>query len=169
MTDDTAALFHTLTLGVYVVGVAHGKQRDAFTAAWIMQVSFEPLLLALSINPQHASYPLLRKGRTFAVTVLKQGQLEIARHFGTQSARDVDKLATVPWRLGRSGAPILQNGLAYFECEVAATVEAGDHELVLGLVVDGRILDPGGAPLKYAETGDMDGSSALYPADLTKS
>jgi flavin reductase (DIM6/NTAB) family NADH-FMN oxidoreductase RutF len=166
MSDETAALFRQLTLGVYVVGVAHGEQRDAFTAAWIMQVSFEPLLLALSINPQHASYPLLRKGRTFAVTVLKQGQLEIARHFGTQSARDVDKLAGLPWRPGRGGAPVLRNGLAYFDCEVTATLGAGDHELVLGRVVDGRILDPGGAPLVYAETGDMDGSSALYPAAL---
>jgi len=162
--DETAALFRQLTLGVHVVGVAHGEQRDAFTAAWIMQVSFEPLLLALSINPQHASYPLLRRAQAFTVTVLKQGQLEIARHFGTQSGLDVDKLAVMPWRPGRSGAPVLQNGLAYFDCEVTATVGAGDHELVLGRVVDGRILDPGAAPLVYAETGDMDGSSGLYPA-----
>ena len=166
MGNETAALFRTLTLGVYVVGVAHGEQRDAFTAAWIMQVSFEPLLLVLSINPQHASYPLLRKARTFAVTVLKRGQLDIARHFGTKSGRDVDKLASFPWRRARSGAPVLQDGLAYFDCEVMATMKAGDHELVLGRVVDGRILDPGGALLMYAETGDMDGSSALYPAAL---
>jgi flavin reductase (DIM6/NTAB) family NADH-FMN oxidoreductase RutF len=166
MSNDTAALFHTLTLGVYVVGVAHGEQRDAFTAAWIMQVSFDPLLLALSINPEHASYPLLRKGKSFAVTVLKRGQLDIARHFGTQSGRDVDKLTGFPWRPGRNGAPILEKGLAYFDCEVTGTVAAGDHELVLGRVVDGRILDPHGAPLVYAETGEMDGSSALYPAAL---
>jgi flavin reductase (DIM6/NTAB) family NADH-FMN oxidoreductase RutF len=76
----------------------------------------------------------------------------------------VNKLALMPWRPGRSGAPILQNGLAYFDCEVTATFGAGDHELVLGRVVDGGILDPGGVPLVYAETGDMDGSSALYPA-----
>ena len=58
MTDadpGLAALFRRLTLGVYVVGVAHDGQRDAFTAAWLMQVSFEPLLLALSVNPANAS------------------------------------------------------------------------------------------------------------------
>jgi hypothetical protein len=33
-------------------------------------------------------------------------------------------------------------------------------------VVDGRILDPNAVPMTYAETGDMDGSSALYPAQL---
>jgi flavin reductase (DIM6/NTAB) family NADH-FMN oxidoreductase RutF len=58
MSGCIAALFKRLTQGVYVVGLAHGEKRNAFTAAWIMQVSFDPLLLALSINPQHSSYQL---------------------------------------------------------------------------------------------------------------
>jgi hypothetical protein len=40
---------------------------------------------------------------------------------------------------------------------------AGDHELVLGKVIDGRILAPGAGPMTYAETGELDGSRALYP------
>ena len=55
MSDTPLDLFRRLTNGLYVVGVAHGDRRDAFTAAWITQVSFQPLLLALSINPTHAS------------------------------------------------------------------------------------------------------------------
>ena len=164
MSNDTAALFRQLTLGVYVVGVAHGERRSAFTAAWIMQVSFDPLLLALSINPQNASYPLLRESGAFAVTVLEESQADLARHFGTPSPGHRDKLAAVRWQPGRSGAPILQDGLAYFDCAVTAGLRAGDHELVLGQVVDGQILNPGASPLVYRDTGDMDGSSALYPA-----
>jgi flavin reductase (DIM6/NTAB) family NADH-FMN oxidoreductase RutF len=49
MDESIAALFQRLTHGVYVVGVAHGEVRNAFTAAWVMQVSYDPLL-ALSIN-----------------------------------------------------------------------------------------------------------------------
>ena len=51
----SAAFCQRLTQGVYVVGVAHGEVRNAFTAAWVMQVSFDPLLLALSINPHHSN------------------------------------------------------------------------------------------------------------------
>ena len=65
MSASIAALFQRLTQGVYVVGVAHGEVRNAFTAAWVMQVSFDPLLLALSINPRHLSYGLLEEGRAF--------------------------------------------------------------------------------------------------------
>jgi flavin reductase (DIM6/NTAB) family NADH-FMN oxidoreductase RutF len=164
--NQVAALFRRLTLGVYAVGVTDGQRRDAFTAAWIMQASFEPLLLAVSINPDNASYELLHATGGFTVNVLKQGQLDLARRLGTKSGRDEDKLAGLRSRPGRLGSPILEDALAYFECELLGRTRAGDHELVLGQVVDGKILDRDAVPLTYADTGDMDGSSALYPRTL---
>ena len=164
--SEIAELFHRLSYGVYVVGVAAGDRRDGFTAAWVMQASFDPLLLALSINSSNASYELLHAGGGFTVNVLKKGQLDLARRFGTRSGRDEDKLAGIRWRPGRIGAPILEQALAYFDCELAGRHRAGDHELVLGRVVDGKILDPGAAPLTYADTGDMDGSADLYPTSF---
>ena len=162
--NEIGALFHRLSLGVYVVGVAHDEHRNAFTAAWITQASFDPLLLALSINRQNASFPLVHASGAFTVSVLKRGQTDLARQFGTRSGRDQDKLAGVRWEPGRNGAPYLSDSLAYFDCELTESLPAGDHELILGRVVGGRILDHEGVPLAYAETGDMDGSSALYPS-----
>lgn len=161
--NQIADLFHRLSFGVYVVGVADGEQRDAFTAAWVMQTAFEPLLLALSINPNNASYEVLHGGGGFTVNVLKHGQLDLARRFGTRSGRDQDKLAGIRWHGGRTGAPILEEALAYFDCELTGRMGAGDHELMLGRVAEGKILDPSARPMTYAETGDMDGSAALYP------
>jgi|SRR4051794_22334715 len=130
--NPIASLFRTITLGVYAVGVTDGQRRDAFTAAWIMQASFEPLILAVSINPDNASYELLHATGSFTVNVLKQGQLELARRLGTRSGRDEDKLTGVRSHPGRLGSPILDDSLAYFECELLGRTRAGDHELVLG-------------------------------------
>ena len=69
---DVADLFRRLTTGVYVIGVAAGERRNAFTAAWLTPVSFDPLLLALSVNPEHFSYPLLVGGGGFVVNVLRR-------------------------------------------------------------------------------------------------
>lgn len=160
-----ATLMRTLTTGVHVVGVASGTRRDGFTAAWVMQVSFDPLLLALSINPDHASYPLLLAGGGFVINVLGSEQLDLARHFGTRSGRDGDKLEGVAWRPGRHGAPILETAVACLECDLAGAMRAGDHELVLGQVMSGGVLRSG-AVLTYAQTGDMDGSAALFPSAL---
>ncbi|MGB3037983.1 MAG: flavin reductase family protein, partial [Methyloceanibacter sp.] len=151
MGGSVAALFQRLTQGVYVVGVAHGQVRNAFTAAWVMQVSFDPLLLALSINPHHSSYGLLRDGRAFSVNVLKKGQLELAVHYGGRAGPD-NKLALMKWTAGRIGVPLLLESLAWFECQVVGEHPAGDHVLVLGKVIDGKLLDSKAEPMTYRET-----------------
>ena len=96
------------------------------------QVSFEPLLVALAVNPKNLSYSLLKQSGAFVLNMLRRDQLDVARHFGTQSGRELDKLAGQRWRPGTSGAPILLNALAYLECRITGAVAAGDHELVLG-------------------------------------
>jgi flavin reductase (DIM6/NTAB) family NADH-FMN oxidoreductase RutF len=161
MSGCLAALFKRLTQGVYVVGVVHGEERNAFTAAWIMQVSFDPLLLALSINPHHSSYRLLKEGGAFSVNVLKKDQLHLAEHFG-QPAGD-DKLAGMESTTDRLGLPLLREPLAWFECEVLSEYPAGDHVLVLGKVIGGKLLDSEAEPMSYRQTGDLDGASALFP------
>ncbi len=155
-----AEVLRTLSLGVYVIGVAAGDRHNAFTAAWVMQVSFDPLLVAIGIHPEHRSYALLKEGGGFSINVLGKGQLELARHFG-QSA-DHDKLKGYPWRPGRFGAPLLTDALAWLDCDFHHQCQSGDHVLVIGRVLDGAIQRPG-EPLLYRDTGDMDGASQLFP------
>jgi flavin reductase (DIM6/NTAB) family NADH-FMN oxidoreductase RutF len=161
MSSPIATLFKSLTTGVYVVGVAHGEVCDAFTAAFVMQVSYDPLLLALSINPRHSSYGLLKQGGAFSVNVLKKGQLELAALFGGRAG--ASKLASTGWAPGRTGVPLLHQSLAWFECQVVGEHPAGDHAVVLGKVIDGRLIDSNAKPMIYSETGAMDGSAALFP------
>ena len=161
MSDSIAALFQRLTQGVYVVGVASGEVRNAFTAAWVMQVSFNPLLIVLSIDPRHSSYRLLKEGQAFSINVLKKSQLDLAEHFARPSSSD--KLAGQRWTMGRTGLPLLHEALAWFECRLVDERPAGDHMLVMGSVIGGKLLDSEAEPLSYRETGAMDGAAALFP------
>ena len=79
-------VFKQLSHGVYVIAVSDGIHHNAFTAAWVMQVSFEPPLLAISINPAHYSYALLQAGGVCTVNVLGENQLSIAEHWRYSSA-----------------------------------------------------------------------------------
>jgi flavin reductase (DIM6/NTAB) family NADH-FMN oxidoreductase RutF len=152
-----------MTTGVYVVGVAQGGRSNAFTATWITEVSFDPPLLALAINPEHASYPLLEKSGAFVVNVLHEAQLELARHFGTQSGRDTDKLTGIRTRPSRDGAPVLLEAAGYLECRVIGSMPAGDHELIVARAVGGDLLAGDAAPLLSTEVAELDGSAGLYP------
>ena len=163
---DLADLFRRVTTGVYVIGVAEGERRNAFTAAWLTQVSFDPLLLALSVNPEHASYPLLLGGGGFVVSVLRRDQIHLAETFGTSSGRDQDKLAGIPWRPAPSGAPILTEALAWLDCRVQHRAPAGGHEIILARPVAGELVAPDASPLLYSDTGELDGSRELYPRSL---
>lgn len=156
-----AELFQRLSCGVYVVGVAAGDRKNAFTAAWVMPVSFQPLLLALSIHPEHSSYALLKEGTGFSVNVLRRDQIDLAAWFG--APRATDKLAGIAWHGGRTGAPLLEDALARFECIRVAEYPAGDHGLVLGQVLDGVVLQAEAEPLLYRQTGNLDGAAALFP------
>jgi len=156
--------FRRLSNGVYVIGVTHAGRSNAFTAAWLTQVSFDPLLIALSVNPDNFSYALLQESGVFTINVLRRGDLDLAHHFGTQSGREIDKLAGQRWRPGTLGTPILETAAAYLECRVMGSIPVGDHELVIGRAVAGEVIDDTAEPMRYAETGDVDGSSELYPA-----
>lgn len=163
MSQRPIDLFRRLTNGVYVIGTAHEGRVNAFTAAWVTQVSFEPLLVALSINPRGASYPMLRGGGVFSISVLQESQVALAVHFGTVSGRDADKLAGMRFQLGTLGAPILEEAVAFLECRLTSTTPAGDHVVALGQVINGAVRRADAAPLRYSETGNLDGAADLYP------
>ena len=159
----------TLSLGVYVIGVIDGQRRNAFTASSVMPVSLDPVMLAVSVGRHHASHAMICSGPGFfSVNVLHAHQLQLACHFGTHSARDTDKLRGMRWRPACNGAPILEDALAYFECERHGTLPAGDHELIVGRVHAGDLLLPG-SPLAYSATDNMDGAAQRYgPITATK-
>jgi flavin reductase (DIM6/NTAB) family NADH-FMN oxidoreductase RutF len=158
MIENPSGLLSLITHGVYVIGVRDGECRNAFTAAWVMQVSFDPLLLAISINPEHYSYQLLKAGGVCTVNVLGQDQLAVAAHFGRSGA---DKMAGFDWYESSTGAPVLNCSLAYLDCRVSHYAEAGDHRIAVCEVLDGARLHAG-QPLLYRQTGDMDGSRQYY-------
>jgi len=164
MKKDLPELFNRMTHGVYVVGVSAKGSDNAFTAAWIMQASFNPLLLALSIDPEHTSYDILKQGEVFTVNVLPESRLDLVKQFSQPASSD--KLDESAWHRGDTGAPILKEALAFFECEFSHECEAGDHRIVIGRVVAGEIMDPNAVPMNYRETGAIDESAELYPKDF---
>ena len=152
-------LFKTISHGVYVIGVKHEQEMNAFTAAWLMQASFEPPLLVFSINPQHYSYQLLKASGYCAISVLSHQQLNLAELFG--QAQTSDKMSKVAFIEAKTNAPIIAESLAYFDCKVSHYSDAGDHQLVICHVVDMAWLNKG-KPLLYSETGTMDNSETLF-------
>lgn len=157
--DNLSHITTLISQGVYVISVKDKEQSNAFTAAWVMQVSFNPPLLCFSINPHHHSYTLLKEGKICCISVLNDEQFVEAAHFG-QSAHP-DKMKDFQWLDTQTGSPALAESVAYFDCEISHFADAGDHQLAVCKIIDAKILSDE-PPMLYISTHDMDNSSALY-------
>ena len=126
--------------GVYIVGVKQDAQLNAFTATWLTQVSFTPPLVALGIKKDSHSFEMIKQGRVFTVNLLGKDQKSIAEHFVKPATVVGEKLKDVRHRAGATGAPVLEDAIAYVECEVREIAnERGDHAIVIGEVVEAGV------------------------------
>src|SRR5512135_3067751 len=99
--------FAALVHGVYVVTTRLGEKINGMTAAWVSQVSMNPLLVMVSIAPPRYTHGLIMESGVFAVNVLTAGQADLGKRFGYKSGRKVDKFAGLEWTTAKTGAPIL--------------------------------------------------------------
>lgn len=131
--------------GLYVVGSKNGDEVNGMTANWLTQVSFEPRMVALAVEAASHTLANIRASRVFSVNVIAEQDTALIEKFVEPQERAGNKLGGVAFRTGATGCPILEQALAWFECEVAQTVAAGDHELVIGRVLDGAAQREGDA------------------------
>ncbi|GAC1349373.1 MAG: flavin reductase family protein [Ktedonobacteraceae bacterium] len=145
-------VLRTFTYGLYAVSCANEDEINIFTANWLTQVSFEPPLLAVSIENETKSLPMILRSRIFTVNVLRSGGRELAGKLGKSALKQPDKLAGIGFDIGPNGCPILREALAWVACSLRHTIEAGDSTLVVAEVVDVGMLGEG-QPLTMAEAG----------------
>ncbi|MBK6898970.1 MAG: flavin reductase [bacterium] len=125
---------------VVIVGAADGPLRGGLTAAWVIRVSTAPPLLAVAVSPLRHTHGLLHDGGEFTISVLREEQVEVARRFGLQSGRDLDKwLGTDSVTMG-GGAPALRDCAARLLCRLIGRHLAGDHEVLVGEVLVSEVV-----------------------------
>jgi flavin reductase (DIM6/NTAB) family NADH-FMN oxidoreductase RutF len=139
--SDFSDVLAKIPYGVSVVTTGRGgaQVENGLTISWLCQVSFSPPMLMIAVDKQHYSLDILRSTKNFCVNLLGEDQTALAARFAKQATTGEDKLANLPQRPAESGAAILTDAVAYFDCEVESTLEAGDHLLVIGRVEDAAI------------------------------
>jgi flavin reductase (DIM6/NTAB) family NADH-FMN oxidoreductase RutF len=134
--------------GVTVVTAMEEDGPVGFTCQSFTALSLDPALVAIAPAKSSTSWPKMVAAGAFCVNILADSQEALCRNFATSGG---DKFDGVSWSVATSGAPILDGSLAFVDCHLELIHDAGDHELVVGRVVD---LGVGvGAPLVYYRSG----------------
>ncbi len=129
----------TMPSGLYVVGSTDGgERRNGMTLNWVTQLGFDPKLLGIGIEREAFTHELVTAGGVFSLNLLDREDRAIVRKFTKPVEVDLGAktLNGFPFRDGATGAPILDQAVAYLECEVRQTVETGSHTLFIGEIVD---------------------------------
>ena len=126
--------------GLYIVGVKQGSRLNAFTGSWLTQVSFTPPLVALGVRKDSHSFQMIEQERVFSINLLGKDQKALAEHFVRPATVVGEKLQQVKHRLGATGTPILEDAIAFVECQVREIAsQHGDHAVVIGEVVEAGV------------------------------
>lgn len=108
-------------------------------------VSLDPPLVGVYVQHSSTTWPRLRERPRIGLSVLGSDQVEACRRL---ASRDADRFTGLTWHTTAAGGVLLHGATAWFDCEVEAEIEAGDHMLAL-LRVHRQQLHPDNAPLVF--------------------
>jgi flavin reductase (DIM6/NTAB) family NADH-FMN oxidoreductase RutF len=143
-----------ISYGLYVIGVRDGDNINAFTGDWMSQCSFAPPLVMMAVRNESGSNVMIRKSGVFAVSVLGREQQDTAKHFfkPERISQGNGKLDGFDLVEGTTGAPILRDCAAWFECRIRDIIETGgDHTVIIAEVIEAGV-ESDNEPLRLSDT-----------------
>ena len=156
MTDPFRPLKNAF--GRFATGVALAGCRDAQGAPVLLtvnsfaSVSLEPPLVLWCIEKKASTFGAFMASPSYSLNILKADQQALSDRF---AAHDPPPLQSIEYEAWTTGAPILRERLAAFDCLVKDRHEAGDHVILIAEVV--RFDAGAGAPLLYFASKYMEG------------
>lgn len=135
--DQIDSVLKLIDREVWIVTAAAAGKRGGLTATWVSAVSIDrqrPAVLA-GIAPNHFTCELIEQSHAFVAHLLRSDQAALGWNFARDSGRERDKFSGLPFAPSGSGAPILQDCLAWLECRVFASYDAGDRRFYWADVV----------------------------------
>ncbi|MDX8464002.1 flavin reductase family protein, partial [Mesorhizobium humile] len=107
------ALGSFLTGVTIVTTIGPESEPRGFTANSFTSVSLDPPLVLVCIAHKALGHPVFATAKSFAINVLNESQKAASGIFASKAA---DKFATVDWRPGQTGSPVLDGSVACFDC-----------------------------------------------------
>ena len=136
--------------GLFVVTAKCEDKEDAVLASWVNQCAFDPPAVTIALATLRQARLLVEGAGAFIVNVLPKDDMALLKYF-SRPPEDIFK--GVMTRKGLEGIRILIDAVAYLECEVVQSMQAGDHVLYVGEIVGGKTLKGGDPYIHVRDNG----------------
>ena len=135
---NTNALFK-IGYGLYALSAHENGKDNACIVNAVMQVTSEPLQVAVCVNKNNYTCEMIQRTKKFNVSVLAEGVgFDVFKNFGYQCGRDVDKFSEMKLTKESGSvvaAPMIKESPVNIECKVREVKELGSHHMFLADVV----------------------------------
>lgn len=154
--NEVSQALKKITYGFYIVTSRKKSEEmstreedyiSAGTVSWVSQGSFDPPLVTVAIKKQSDLHETIEKSRVFAVNIVGKEGGDMLSSFAKESSIEGNKINGFSFSEEKTGAPILNDVPAYFECKLREDVTIGDHSIFVGEVVNGATRDEDAVPL----------------------
>ena len=144
-------VLHNIGYGMYIVASNKGDSLNGQIANAVIQITNDPVTVAVSINKQNLTHEFIEKSGKFSVSILSEDTpLNFIGKFGFKSGRKEDKFKEIEFKKLSSGCPaVLDYSLGYFDAKVINKLDCGTHTLFLGEMIESGILKTG-TPMTYS-------------------
>lgn len=141
--------------GLYLIGCTDGKELNVFLGSWLSQCSFEPPLVMVGVKRDTQHHTFIKDSGGFVVNMPALDQKDMVKSFFKHQNAVDGTIGGEAYTLSPVfKAPILERTPYWFECKVRAWVEGGDHDVVIGEVVEAGTQEyPSYARLTESATG----------------
>jgi flavin reductase (DIM6/NTAB) family NADH-FMN oxidoreductase RutF len=148
MTDPFRPLknaFGRFATGVAVAGCANIRGgMTAITINSFTSVSLSPPLVLWCLETRASTFADFIAADAYAVSILTSAQQAMSERFARHSPAPLAPNEYVTWK---TGAPVLSDRLAGFDCRVVDRHRSGDHVILVAQVVE--FDSKAGSPLLY--------------------
>jgi flavin reductase (DIM6/NTAB) family NADH-FMN oxidoreductase RutF len=120
--------------GVTVVTAKSQEKLAGLTVNAFCSVSLNPPLVLVCVDLMSATLPVIRESGVFAVNILTDKQEHLSRCFATPSRERFECFCHAGYHVAATGAPIIDDTLAFIDARVVAEYPGGDHVIFIGQV-----------------------------------
>lgn len=146
--EDLRAAMRAWSAGVTVVTAAHEGQKHGMTVNSFTSISLDPALITVSLKNGSRTQELITVSRAFGLTILASTQTHISDVFAGRFPEMENRFAGLQIETLVTGSPLIVGGLAWLDCRVVETFDAGMNILFIAEALAARQFSDG-QPLIY--------------------
>lgn len=134
--DDLKKAMRQLPFPVTIVTAAIGKEKQGITIGSFTSLSLKPPLISFNVDHEAQIHPLLTRATHFAVHIPQPDQSGLCDHFAVSGQSSEEQFGPVDHYRNAYGSPILKKVSTVIQCRAYDRLDAGDHTIIVGEVVE---------------------------------